>query len=153
MPNDLCVQALAMEAAASCSHGAAALVSGMDIKSAIARVLAEATILEPEELEVRALRHKAIPERELAAARREAYTTADRHGVSASLRALESRVREWSSQLRAIVGEETGLGMYDRRLSDARRLAGPAIIDAVVDVALSEKLSARSRNLLSSFLN
>lgn len=67
---------------------------------------------------------------------------------SRDLDCLRAEVGAWATRLGAIVGDESGTGLVDLTLANARRAAAPTILDAAAALLYQDALSAPEREVL-----
>ena len=77
-----------------------------------------------------------------------ARQVAERDGLAGEVDHLRADIVSWATNLGAITGQEAGTGTADLLLTDARRQAGTAVIDAAVALLLGDRLIEPYRSVL-----
>ncbi len=94
--------------------------------------------------------HEAVPRGDLSRARNTVWEVATRAQRLERLVEVERCIREWSTSLPAITGIDTGVGTAERERAEARRSAGPALIDHAAALLLEDLLDPDAMSLLLS---
>jgi hypothetical protein len=117
-----------------------------EVEEALARFLDEIRQLDPVQLHAMAALRD--PSGELETAQREVVQRSTLGGWTDDLARVEGTVRDFCSRQLATTGQESGAGMRDVLLTEARRAAGLALIDAAVALIFYDKLSAQALQVL-----
>jgi len=76
------------------------------------------------------------------------------HGIVAAghlegdLDRVRATVGTWAARVGSIAGQQIGSAMGDQPMTDARRAAAPAVLDAAVALLLGDRLTADDRTAL-----
>lgn len=88
------------------------------------------------------------PGERLIAARRAAVDAALERGLRDELVRVERAVRDWAARAGPVTGLESGTGTLAEVDVEARRSAGPALVDVAVGLLVGEHLPADEREAL-----
>src|SRR5450830_524619 len=69
-------------------------------------------------------------------------------GLERELDQVRSEVAGWATHLATITGQEAGAGMTEMLMTDARREAATAVLDAAVALLLGDRLGEEHRRAL-----
>jgi hypothetical protein len=111
--------------------------------------IARAALLTAEELRAMTDLHRLQGDDSLRFARSEASAVAAASNTGLNIAHVEASIRDWCTRQLVVTGQESGAGMREADLTDARRRAGPALADSAVGLLLGDALSDAVRHALA----